>query len=217
MAARASYNDAMFLSLDGVDGVGKSTQLARLVAWLEARGRRVVACRDPGSTPLGESLRELLLHSGDERPIGPRAEMLMYMAARAQLVDGVIRPALAAGSVVVSDRYLLANLAYQAHAGGLDRNAVAAVGRVATDGILPDRVLLLDLNPEEADRRRGRAADRMESRGAEYRRRLREGFLDEARRDPSRVVVIDASPPTDEVHATIVSIVERDLAAGGAV
>ncbi len=146
----------MFLSVDGIDGVGKSTQMARLVAWLESLGRRVVTCRDPGSTPLGETLRELLLHSGEDRPIGPRAEMLMYMAARAQLVDEVIRPALESGAVVVADRYLLANLAYQAHAGGLDRDAVLGVGGVAIDGVAPDRVLLLDLDPAETDRRRDR-------------------------------------------------------------
>lgn len=198
----------MFLSLDGIDGVGKSTQLGLLVEWLESRGQRVVTCRDPGSTPLGESLRELLLHSGDDRPIGPRAEMLMYMAARAQLVDDIIRPALDDGAVVVSDRYLLANLVYQAHAGGLDREAVASVGSVATDGLMPDRVLLLDLDPDEADRRRGREPDRMESRGDAYRQKLREGFLAEAAGDPQRISVIDATASIEQMHAEIRCLVE---------
>lgn len=201
----------MFLSLDGIDGVGKSTQLGLLVAWLESLGKRVVTCRDPGSTPLGESLRELLLHSGTDRPIGPRAEMLMYMAARAQLVDDVIRPALHAGSVVVSDRYLLANLAYQAYAGGLDRDTVAAVGAVATDGLMPDRVLLLDLDPIEADRRRGREPDRMENRGDVYRERLRAGFLAEAAADTERVRVIDASSSIDRMHAEVRELVAELL------
>lgn len=198
----------MFLSLDGIDGVGKSTQLGLLVAWLESLGQRVVTCRDPGSTPLGESLRELLLHSGEDRPIGPRAEMLMYMAARAQLVDDVIRPALDDGAVVVSDRYLLANLVYQAHAGGLDRESVASVGAVATDGLMPDRVLLLDLDPTEADRRRGREPDRMESRGEVYRQKLREGFLAEAAGDPQRISVIDAAASIEQMHAEIRGLVE---------
>jgi dTMP kinase len=201
----------MFLSLDGIDGVGKSTQMRLLVEWLEAEGHRVVTCRDPGSTPLGESLRELLLHSGEDRPIGPRAEMLMYMAARAQLVDEVIRPALDDGAVVVSDRYLMANLVYQAHAGGLPREAVASVGAVATDGVMPDRVFLLDLDPEAADQRRGREPDRMESRGAEYRRRLRDGFLAEAKLDPQRVTVIDATQSIEAIHAAIRSEVEAEL------
>jgi dTMP kinase len=201
----------MFLSLDGIDGVGKSTQLRLLVEWLQGQGRRVVTCRDPGSTPLGESLRELLLHSGDDRPIGPRAEMLMYMAARAQLVDDVIRPALQSGATVVSDRYLMANLVYQAHAGGLSRAAVAAVGAVATDGVTPDRVFLLDLDPEAADRRRGRDPDRMERRGAEYRQRLRAGFLAEAQLDPQRVTVIDATQSIDAIHEAIRSALTRDF------
>lgn len=198
----------MFLSLDGIDGVGKSTQLGLLVAWLESLGKSVVTCRDPGSTPLGESLRELLLHSAEDRPIGPRAEMLMYMAARAQLVDDVIRPALDGGAVVVSDRYLLANLAYQAYAGGLDREAVAGVGAIATDGLMPDRVLLLDLDPVEAERRRGGEPDRMESRGAAYRQRLRDGFLAEAAADPERIVVIDAACSIDPMHAAVRRVVE---------
>ena len=193
----------MFFSFDGIDGVGKSTQMERFVRWVASQGRRVVSCRDPGSTALGESLRELLLHSGEDRPIGARAEMLMYMAARAQLVDELIRPALESGAVVVSDRYLLANIAYQAYAGGLDRDTVAAVGAVATDGVAPDRVFLIDLDPTEADRRRGREADRMERRGAEYRRRLREGFRAEAKRSQGRVAVVDGSPPAEEVEAAI--------------
>jgi dTMP kinase len=201
----------MFLSLDGIDGVGKSTQMRLLVEWLEREGHRVVTCRDPGSTPLGESLRELLLHSGEDRPIGPRAEMLMYMAARAQLVDEVIRPAMDEGAVVVSDRYLMANLVYQAHAGGLPREAVAAVGAVATDGVIPDRVFLLDLDPEAADQRRGREPDRMESRGAEYRRRLRAGFLAEAKLDPQRVTVIDATQSIEAIHEAIRSAVASEL------
>ncbi|MEQ8848172.1 dTMP kinase [Botrimarina sp.] len=195
----------MFLSIDGVDGGGKSTQLRLLLDHYKRQGQRVVTCRDPGSTPLGEALRELLLHSGPDRPIGPRAEMLMYMAARAQMVDEVIRPALEGGAVVVSDRFLLANLVYQGHAGGIDRDAIAAVGRLATDGVSPDKVLLLDVDPHTAAARVGPAPDRMESRGEAYRQRLREGFLEEARRDPQRVAVIDASQPIDAVHRAILA------------
>lgn len=200
----------MFLSLDGVDGVGKTTQIDRLVVWLEERGRRVITCRDPGSTPLGETLRELLLHSGPERPIGPTAEMLLYMAARAQLVEEVIRPALESGAVVVSDRFLLANVVYQAYAGGLDRERVLDVGGVAIDGVAPDLVLLLDLDAKEADRRRGlgREPDRMESRGETYRTKLREGFLVEAALAPKKITVIDASQSIEEIATAIQSAVE---------
>ncbi|MEM6799211.1 MAG: dTMP kinase, partial [Planctomycetota bacterium] len=137
----------MFISFDGVDGVGKSTQLTELADWLRELGHDVVTCRDPGSTPLGERVRDILLASGEETPIGGRAEMLLYMAARAQLVEQVIRPAIDAKKVVVSDRFLLSNVVYQGHAGGLPVDQLWEVGRVATGGVEPDCTLLLDMDP----------------------------------------------------------------------
>src|SRR5262245_37167265 len=124
----------MFFSFDGIDGVGKSTQLLLFCNALRSTHHDVVECRDPGSTELGDAIREILLHGGESIPIGRRSEMLLYMAARAQLVEEVIRPALEAGKIVVSDRFLLANVVYQGHAGGLDIETVRTVGRVATDG-----------------------------------------------------------------------------------
>ena len=193
----------MFLSLDGIDGVGKSTQMSLLVEWLRDKGHRVVTCRDPGSTPLGERLRRLLLQHDDDMSIGARAEMLMYMAARAQLVEQTIAPALADGAIVVSDRYVLANIVYQAYAGGLDVEQVRSVGQVATAGVAPNRVYLLDMPVTSADERLGQSRDRMESRGAEYRRQLRDGFLSEARLRPEQIVVVDAARSIDLVHAAI--------------
>lgn len=193
----------MFFSFDGIDGAGKSTQMTAFCDWLRSEGHDVVTCRDPGCTPLGERIREILLHSDDGTPIGHRSEMLLYMAARAQLVDEIIRPALATGKIVVSDRYLLANLAYQGYAGGLDVEAVRQVGAVAIDGIAPDCVFLLDISLEAADQRLDRSLDRMENRGDDYRRRLREGFLAEAVRPESRIHVIDAGRPAEEVQADI--------------
>ena len=154
--------------------------------WLRERGEEVVTCRDPGSTPLGERVREILLHSDAGTPIGRRSEMLLYMAARAQLVDEVIRPALAAGKIVVSDRFLLANLVYQGHAGGLDVESIRTVGAVAIDGVEPDAVFLLDMPPVTADSRLQRTLDRMERQGNDYREQLRDGFLGRggARREP---------------------------------
>src|SRR3954452_23253261 len=126
----------VFFSFDGIDGAGKSTQVRLFEEALRKQGYDVVVCRDPGSTPLGERVRELLLASDDATPISRRAEMLLYMAARAQLVDEVIGPALAAGKVVVADRYLLANVVYQGHAGGLKPEDVWQVGLVATGGVM---------------------------------------------------------------------------------
>jgi dTMP kinase len=192
----------MFLSIDGGDGTGKSTQAEWLCDWLRQAGHDVLRCRDPGSTPLGEAVRELLLNRHD-LAIDRRSEMLLYMAARAQLVDEVIRPALAAGKCVVSDRYLLANIVYQGHAGGLDLEAIRQVGAVAVDGILPDAVFLLDMSPTAADSRLRRTLDRMERQGADFRERLRTGFLAEESRDESRIRRIDADRPVETVQAEI--------------
>jgi dTMP kinase len=193
-----------FFSFDGLDGVGKSTQINLLRDWLVEQGHDVLLCRDPGSTPLGERLREIVLHSGEETPICQRSEMLLYMAARAQLVDEVIRPALAAGKTVVSDRFLLANVVYQGHAGGLEVDSLWQVGSVATGGLSPDLTFLLDMAPSASHTRLQRPLDRIEKRGEEFRERLRRGFLDEAAQDP-RIVVIDAARSVEEVHAEVLS------------
>jgi dTMP kinase len=199
----------MFFSIDGGDGCGKSTQLKFFQQWLAERGHTVVACRDPGSTPLGEAIRELLLHRHD-LAIDRRSEMLLYMAARAQLVEEVIRPAIAANKVVVSDRYLLANVVYQGYAGGLDIPSLWEVGRVATGGVIPDLAIVLDLPLEAAAARMDRALDRMEQQGPAFHARVREGFLAEARRQPDRIVVIDASRTIEEVQCEIrTAVAER--------
>jgi dTMP kinase len=170
----------MFFSFDGIDGVGKSTQLRLFCEWLASIGREPVVCRDPGSTDLGERIRGILLAKDDATPISLRSEMLLYMAARAQLVDEVIRPALAAARIVVSDRFLLANVVYQGHAGGLDVETVREVGAAAVAGVMPDCTFLLDMDPAAALTRVGRPLDRVERRGDAYRDRLRAGFLAEA-------------------------------------
>jgi dTMP kinase len=199
----------MFFSFDGIDGTGKSTQMSQFCDWLTQHGCDVVTCRDPGSTPLGERIREVLLHSDDRTPIARRSEMLLYMAARAQLVEEIIRPALSAGKTVVSDRYLLANVVYQGYAGGLGIETIRTVGAVATDGVSPDAIFLLDMSPEAADRRLNRELDRMERQGSEYRKRLRDGFLAETALPNSKIHVIDADRPVDAVHADVIQIASR--------
>lgn len=198
----------MFFSFDGIDGVGKSTQMKLFVEWLEARGQAPVTCRDPGSTPLGEQIRSLLLGHNDAAPIGTRSEMLLYMAARAQLVDEVIRPALDAGAIVVSDRFLLANIVYQGHAGGLDVETVRQVGAAAIDGITPGCTFLLDMDPAVALKRMARELDRVESRGDEYRQQLRAGFLTEARKMGGMVHIINAAREVAAIQAEIQKIAE---------
>ena len=192
----------MFLSLDGIDGAGKSTQIDLLSQWLREQGRDVLTCRDPGSTQLGEEIRGILLGHHDT-PVGMRSEMLLYMAARAQLVDEIIRPALDNGKVVVCDRFLLANVVYQGYAGGLDVEQLWSVGRVATGGLKPDRTFLLDMPPEASLERLSGEPDRMEQRGVDFMTRVREGFLAEAREQTERIVVIDARGTIDDIQQQI--------------
>jgi dTMP kinase len=199
----------MFFSFDGLDGVGKTTQRRLFIDWLSAAGHRIVSCQDPGSTPLGEAVRGILL--GHQFPIARTSEMLLFMAARAQLVEEVIRPALAAGQTVVCDRYLLANVVYQGHAGGLDVETIWQIGRVATAGLMPDMVFVLDMPSTAAGDRIARPLDRMESQGADYQARLRQGYLDEAARDPDRIVVIDAAREIAQVQADARAAASRIL------
>ncbi len=196
-----------FFVLEGIDGCGKSTQQSRLVEHLRRGGRAAVACRDPGDTGVGEAIRTLCLeHHG--HAIGARTEMLLYMAARAQLVEAVIRPALNAGQVVVSDRFLLSTIAYQGYGRGLDVASIRQVGDVATDRCLPGLTLLLDLPVELAAARRDGPEDRIESRGSEYLERVRQGFLAEAERDPVHIRVIDAARPIDVIACEIATLVD---------
>jgi dTMP kinase len=201
----------MFFSFDGIDGAGKSTQLRLFCERLRAHGHEVIVCRDPGSTELGERIREMLLSREGSTPIARRSEMLLYMAARAQLVEEVIQPALAAGKTVVSDRFLLANIVYQGHAGGLDVTDIRRIGHITTGGLSPDCIFLLDMDVEDADRRMSRALDRMESQGPEFRRRLRDGFLAEAALSNGKIHVVDASRPVEEVQAEIWNIASEKL------
>lgn len=200
----------MFISFDGVDGAGKTTQIELFCQWLREAGHDVVQCRDPGSTPLGEAIRRILLdHHGT--PISRRSEMLLYMAARAQLVEEVILPALARRQMVVSDRYLLANVVYQGYSGGLDVQTVWQVGEIATAGVMPDLTVVLDMPVEGAARRIERKLDRMEEQGEEFRARLRQGFLAEAARRPRNIAVVDADRPIDAVQADIRAVVAERL------
>lgn len=200
----------MFITLDGIDGGGKSTQLAMLSDWLESQGLRVLNFRDPGTTALGNAVREILLHREDI-PLANTTEMLLYMAARAQLVAENIRPALESGAVVLCDRFLLANVVYQGSAGGVDIEALWQVGRVATGGCMPDVTVVLDIDPQLASKRIQRGQDRLEKRGIEYFRRVRQGFLEQLPRCGGVTGVVDADQSVDRVHQEIVEIVRSAL------
>ena len=195
----------MFITLDGGDGCGKSTQMNALERRFRGIGRETVTCYDPGSTALGERLRDILLH-GHELEIAARSEMFLFMAARAQLVDEVIRPALETGKVVLCDRFLLSTIVYQGYAGGVPLSSILDVGRIAVDGVMPDIGFVLDL-PYEIGLARMRAtrgtADRMEAKGEVYHRRVRDGFLAQAALEPERYHVVDASRSIEEVEQAL--------------
>ena len=196
---------APFVSLDGIDGTGKSTQCRLLVDSLNANGIPAIGCADPGGTPVGDELRRILLSSRAD--MSARAEALLFMASRAELVEKVIRPNLEAGRVVVCDRFITANVVYQGHAGGLSPDDLWSVGRFSTAGLLPDLTLILDLPVDQAAARRGRDPDRMEARGVAYLERVRQGFLMEAMRDTERFHVIDASTDVPSLHRQVSALV----------
>jgi dTMP kinase len=199
----------IFLSLDGVDGAGKSTQCRWLAEWLSGQGHRVVTCRDPGGTPTGDRIRTLLLDRQSQMSLS--CEALLYMASRAQLCEEIIQPARERGDIVLCDRFLLANVVYQGHAGGLSPEMLWKLGDIATGGLLPDLTLVLDVPSDVAMRRKGGPADRLESRGTEFHARVRAGFLHEAQRQPERIHVIDATRPPEAVRDAICEEVRRVL------
>lgn len=198
----ATYD--LFFSFDGIDGTGKSTQLNLFGEWLVRQGHEVVACRDPGSTQLGEALREIVLRG--TMSISARSEVLMYMAARAQLVEEIIQPALRDGKVVVADRFLLATVAYQAYGLGLEPGEIWRLGAFATRGVHPVLTFLLDVPVECAAKRLGTNPDRLEQRDPTYHERVREGFLREAQQSPNHVAVVDAARSISEIHHAICQI-----------
>jgi len=195
--------------LDGLDGTGKSTQGRLLADWLCANRHAVADCRDPGGTPLGDKFRAFLL---DKQCVMTLAtEAFLFMASRAELVHQVIRPALAAGRIFICDRFLLTTVVYQGHAGGLDVSTLWKIGEVATGGLEPDLTLVFDLPVEVAANRRGRDADRMESRDRDFHERVRAGFLAEATRQPNLIHVIDASKDAATIHTKVRAIVESTI------
>ncbi|MFH1706543.1 MAG: dTMP kinase [Planctomycetota bacterium] len=199
-----------FIVFEGPDGSGKSTQAGRLTAALEGRGAAVLMTREPGGTPIGEKVRELLLDARNTA-MDRRTELLLYMASRAQLVAEILQPALDAGRLVVCDRYVYSSLVYQGYAGGLDQEEIARIGAFATAGLVPDLVLVVDVDPATGLRRRGRVLDRMEQQSLTFHARVREGFLGLAARDPGRFRVVDGSAAADAVFARVMTEVGRVL------
>ncbi|ROP60316.1 dTMP kinase [Curtobacterium sp. ZW137] len=194
-----------FITLEGGDGAGKTTQAELLTAWLEANGRTVVRTREPGGTDLGLRIREIVLH--ERGHVSPRAEALLYAADRAHHIETVVRPAVARGDIVLQDRYIDSSVAYQGVARGLGAEQIRSVSDWAADGLVPDRTVLLDLDVTEGRARvaaaRGDTFDRLESEAAAFHETVRSAFLGMAEAEPSRFLVVDAAAPADDVQRAI--------------
>lgn len=199
----------LFVSFEGPEGSGKSTQIRLLYEALRERAVLVTCTREPGGTAIGEQIRSVL-HDVRNTAMSPRAEVLLYSAARAQLVDQVIRPALERGEIVLSDRFAESTLAYQGYGRGLDLDSLVSITDFATRGTRPDLVVYLDLDVEIGlsrklrDQREGRGElNRMDQQAIDFHRRVREGYLDMARRDPVRWLIIDATQSIEVIHRKI--------------
>lgn len=202
----------MFITLEGPEGSGKTSQLASLKPYLCQAGYPVLATREPGGTPIGDQIRSLLFDLRNTDMI-PRTEALLLQASRAQLVETVIRPHLERGGVVLCDRFADATLAYQGYGHGLDRVALRQVVEYATGGLWPDLTILLDVDVEVGLRRRLNDGDwnRLDAYAVDFHRRVRQGYLEMVRAEPERWVVVDASRPVGEVQDELRRIVLERL------
>jgi dTMP kinase len=198
-----------FIVFDGPDGSGKSTQFSRFARACREAGIEVCEVREPGGTEIGEQIRRILLDPAN-REMSVRCEMLLYMASRAQLIEQRIQPAIARGELVLADRFISSTLAYQGTAGGLSREQILSVGAVAIGNCWPDLTLIFDVDEETAAHRLNPLLDRMEQKGADFHRRVREGYLEQARAAlPGRYAVIDATGDEDTVYENLLIAVSR--------
>ncbi len=198
----------MFITFEGPDGSGKTTQLNKLIPVLEAQGLDVVRTREPGGTDIGDQIRSVIMNMKN-KSMHPRAEILLFCASRAQLVEELVHPSLAAGKVILCDRYADSTMAYQGYGHGLDRTALTQLLDFATGGLKPDLTLLFDISAEAGLRRRisnHEEWNRMDDYALQFHERVRQGYLTMAAAEPERWVVINADRSPDEIHEEVVSI-----------
>lgn len=206
----------MFITFEGPDGSGKTTQVAQTVVALRAKGYDVLHTREPGGTSIGDQIRHVL-HNLDNKAMHPRAELLLYSASRAQIVEEAIRPHLAKGGLVICDRFYDSTFAYQGYGHGLDLATLRTITEFATGGLRPDLTLLLDIAPEDGLQRRLSAAakgeewNRLDDMAMEFHRRVREGYFSLIAADPGRWVKIDAARPVEVVQADVLKALEARL------
>jgi len=199
----------LFITFEGADGSGKSTQLKMAAEFLNTKGFEVVSTRDPGGTPLGLKIREILLHHDGK--IADKCELFLYLADRAQHIDEKIIPALEEGKVVLCDRYVDSTLAYQGYARGIDMQEILMLNNLVAKNLMPDLTFVFDVSSEVADKRVGSTKDRLESEAKEFHQNVRHGFLDLAKKFPDRIKVLDSNQKIENVHTDVIKILENFL------
>ena len=200
-------NKGLFITFEGADGCGKTTQLNLLADYLKSKGHEVLITREPGAKGLGEKIREILLNY--DGVVSDRCESFLFLADRAQHVDTIINPAIAEGKIVLCDRHTDSSVAYQGYGRGLDVNRINMLNDLAVNGRYPDLTLVFDIDVETSMSRVGDNKDRMESAGIEFFNRVRNGYLEIAKKEPNRVKIIDSSRAIDEIHKNVIELFDN--------
>ena len=197
----------LFITFEGPDGCGKTTQMNLLAQYFEKKGKKVVLTREPGGKGLGEKVREILLNYNGE--VSDRCESFLFLADRAQNIDIIVKPAVEKGEIVLCDRHIDSTVAYQGYGRGLNINEINMLNNLATGGRKPDLTLVFDVDVETSMKRVGKEKDRMESAGIDFHNRVRNGYLELAKQEPARIKVLDATKTIEEIHEKVVDIVEK--------
>ena len=197
----------MFITFEGADGCGKTTQIKLIDEYLRSKGYKTLLTREPGSKGLGEKIREILLNYDGE--VSSRCESFLFLADRAQHVDCIIKPALQEGTIVLCDRHTDSTVAYQGYGRGLDIEEIKKLNALATGGLKPDLTIVFDVDIETSLARVGKNKDRMESSGIEFFKKVREGFLEIAKEEPQRVKVINSSDTIENIHKKVVELIGK--------
>lgn len=199
----------LFITFEGADGCGKTTQMQMLAQYLKEQGQDVVLTREPGGKGLGEKVREILLNYDGE--VSDRCESFLFLADRAQNIDIIVNPAVEAGKFVLCDRHTDSTVAYQGYGRGLNLERIKKLNNLATNGKKPDLTFLFDIDTETSMRRVGKEKDRMESAGIEFHNRVRQGYLELAKQEPERIKVIDATKSIEEIHKEVLSLLAKNF------
>ena len=197
----------LFITFEGADGCGKTTQIELLNKYLQENGRSTLLTREPGAKGLGVKLREILLNYDGE--VSPQCESFLFLADRAQHIDCIIKPALKEGKIILCDRHTDSTVAYQGYGRGLDLEQINMLNNIATSGLKPDLTIVFDVDVETSMQRVGKEKDRMESAGVEFFNKVRQGYLEIAKQEPNRVKVINSSDTIENIHKQVLELVEK--------